>query len=421
MAKSAKKPGSRTKKAAPAKTKTAKQAKPAKQDQLQYMLFNASERRVDKWRNLSASAGELSKEHLEQAARRNYLLTECRTKLDELGALESYWAFPGKHLFADIQNMLNTGDYAGFAHKVEHVFRALKTDSYRRRQEVWELPEQTTEEIVADVPDYGGRRELATPYFEVLVVNSHLSPQQQSQARNEIRALRRPEDPFIYEPVYVPSFEDALVATVINFNLQAVIIHDGFTYGSQFDYPEVSEYLNQQSGVDVESLPLGDYALVLAKQIELVRPELGVYIVTDASVEELAGSIEVDNVKRVFYGMEEVLELHLSVLACVEERFETPYFDNLVHYARQPVGTFHALPVARGKSVFNSHWIADMWHFYGTSVFLAESSATSGGLDSLLEPTGNIKKAQENAARCFGAARTYFVTNGTSTANKIVV
>ncbi len=41
--------------------------------------------------------------------------------------------------------------------------------------------------------------------------------------------------------------------------------------------------------------------------------------------------------------------------------------------------------------------------------------------DSLLEPTGPIKKAQELAARAFGAQRTYFVTNGTSTANKIVM
>ena len=62
-----------------------------------------------------------------------------------------------------------------------------------------------------------------------------------------------------------------------------------------------------------------------------------------------------------------------------------------------------------------------MGHFYGTNLFLAESSATSGGLDSLLEPTGNIKKAQDLTARAFGAKRAYFATNGTSTSNKIVV
>jgi arginine decarboxylase len=61
-----------------------------------------------------------------------------------------------------------------------------------------------------------------------------------------------------------------------------------------------------------------------------------------------------------------------------------------------------------------------MGEFYGPTLFLAESSATSGGLDSLLEPTGNIKKAQDAAARAFGADHVFFVTNGTSTSNKMV-
>jgi arginine decarboxylase len=54
-------------------------------------------------------------------------------------------------------------------------------------------------------------------------------------------------------------------------------------------------------------------------------------------------------------------------------------------------------------------------------IFLAETSATCGGLDSLLEPTGPLRDAQQAASRTFGSRRTYFVTNGTSTANKIVV
>jgi arginine decarboxylase len=62
-----------------------------------------------------------------------------------------------------------------------------------------------------------------------------------------------------------------------------------------------------------------------------------------------------------------------------------------------------------------------MGQFYGTNILFAESSATTGGLDSLLEPTGNIKKMQDLTARAFGAKRAYLGTNGTSTSNKIVV
>jgi arginine decarboxylase len=70
--------------------------------------------------------------------------------------------------------------------------------------------------------------------------------------------------------------------------------------------------------------------------------------------------------------------------------------------------------------VAKSHWIEDFGRFYGMRLFLAETSATTGGLDSLLQPTGSLKLAQQRAARAFGADRTFFVTNGTSTANKIV-
>jgi arginine decarboxylase len=137
-------------------------------------------------------------------------------------------------------------------------------------------------------------------------------------------------------------------------------------------------------------------------------------------VEKTAGDPAARCVRRIFYQVEEPLEIHLSILDGVSDRFDTPYFDNLQKYAQRPVGTFHALPIARGKSIFKSNWIRDMGAFYGVNLFLAESSATTGGLDSLLEPTGTIKRAQDMAARAFGCDRVFFVTNGTSTSNKMV-
>ena len=171
----------------------------------------------------------------------------------------------------------------------------------------------------------------------------------------------------------------------------------------------------------IEPLEAADSALRLAHTLKRVRPELDLYLMSNRNVEQLAGNPEADVLRRIFYSVEELLELHLAILEGVQERFDTPFFDNLKKYAQRPIGTFHALPIARGKSVFKSDWIRDMGEFYGTNLFLAESSATTGGLDSLLEPTGNIKKAQEKAERAFGADHVFFVTNGTSTSNKMAV
>jgi arginine decarboxylase len=181
------------------------------------------------------------------------------------------------------------------------------------------------------------------------------------------------------------------------------------------------DFLVRNLSVDPANIAPGALATTLARLIKNYRPELDIYLLTDRSVEKLAGSEEVAPIRRIFHNVEEIMEVHLSVLDGVNERYDTPFFFNLKRYAQRPIGTFHALPVARGKSIFRSNWIRDMGQFYGTNLFLAESSATTGGLDSLLEPTGNIKKAHEHAARAFGAKKAYFGINGTSTSNKIVV
>ena len=210
-------------------------------------------------------------------------------------------------------------------------------------------------------------------------------------------------------------------ATICNHNLQAVVIRDGFEYRSRHDVPMLREFLLRHLHGDEASTEPGALATALARAVKRYRPELDVYLLTDRAVEELAGSDEAAMLRRIFHNVEELMELHLAILDGISDRYETPFFNNLKKYAQRPIGTFHALPIARGKSVFRSNWIRDMGHFYGTNLFLAESSATTGGLDSLLEPTGNIKKAQELTARAFGAKRAYFATNGTSTSNKIVV
>ena len=58
--------------------------------------------------------------------------------------------------------------------------------------------------------------------------------------------------------------------------------------------------------------------------------------------------------------------------------------------------------------------------FYGENTLRSDLSISVPELGSLLDHTGPIKDAENEAARNFGADHTFFVTNGTSTANKIV-
>ena len=368
-------------------------------------FFSASEARLDRWQLLNT------------AARAQHPVEPL---LAELEPLEACWAYPGPVLFAELRQLAAAGEPAALARLTERISRALLRGSYRHDPAVWQADDG---EPPADAPAVAAAAagESHRPYFEVLVVRDGITPEQARRNREELRQLRRPEDPFIYEVVFVPSFEDAVIATISNYTLQAVVAYDGFPFRSRFDLPVMRSQLAQHLPADADTLAPETLGTALARVVHNIRPELDVYMLTDRAVETLAAHLDAKNIRRIFYDIEELMEIHLSILEGVNERYDTPFFSNLKQYARRPIGTFHALPIARGKSVFKSNWIQDMGHFYGINLFLAESSATTGGLDSLLEPTGNIKVAQEKAARCFGAQKVYFGTNGTSTSNKIVV
>lgn len=382
-------------------------------------FFGVVKNRMDSWNELNSVATRLRRAQ-ETGGKTKDLVEEIRGIIETHEVFETYWAYPGTNLLDDLGQRFEDGDYAAYAQAVDNITRALMSGAYRRTTTAWD-PGDEIEDDVSRVPEYYEQRDFSRPYFEVLVVDDNLSPRQQQRARDETKKLRRPEDPFIYELVIVPSFEDAVAAVLLNHNIQAVVIYDHFPFASKFDMRLLRELLDRFVKYVADTLAPEAYGTALSSLAQHIRPELDVYLMTDRRIEELAGKLEGANIRRIFYDVEELNELHLSIIEGVQDRYHTPHFSNLQNFARRPIGTFHALPIARGKSIFKSNWIQDMGHFYGTNLFLAESSSTAGGLDSLLEPTGTIKEAHEKAARAFGSDRTYFVTNGTSTANKIVV
>jgi arginine decarboxylase len=371
-------------------------------------FFSTPAAREDRWRDLVDAAKAWAAGTGDRVA--------FEAALNEAAAIEEFHGYPGPQLMMALRNRAGSDDATGTAALAWRISSALLTRSFRQHAADWD-PHGDISGAVPDVlPPSLGRQDKAPPYFEVLIVTG--APVERWPGISmEWRRLRRSQDEFIYEPVIVGSAEDALCATMLNPDLAAVVIHEGFTFHSRHDAPVLRSMIDPLARLE----PSDATAMRLARVLKEVRPELDLYLLSNRRVEEIAGDPAADAVRRVFYAVEELLELHLTILEGVQARYETPFFDNLKKYAQRPMGTFHALPIARGKSVFKSDWIRDMGEFYGPTLFLAESSATTGGLDSLLEPTGNIKRAQDMAARAFGADRVFFVTNGTSTSNKMVV
>jgi arginine decarboxylase len=371
--------------------------------------------RNDTWSSLEESAIQLARAEAQQ--RPVEKLVETVTELlDVLGPIERFWAFPGAQAYREAQRLFAADKYDRLAALVTKANRALVTESYLHGQG-WDPG------VGDDTYDHEARPAAQArtdrPYFEVLVVED-MTDEQERSLREELRGWRRPDDPFVYEIVVVPSFDDALMAARLNFRLQACVARRRFTHRSRHDSAPLAQFVYSGGSADLMERSPDDRAQLLARSLARIRPELDLYLMTEIAVEDMAGRLS-HHYRRIFHVREGSLELHLSILDGVSARYRTPFFSALRSYSHRPTGVFHALPISHAKSILNSHWIRDMADFYGLDIFLAETSATSGGLDSLLEPTGPLREAQQLAATTFGAQRTYFVTNGTSTANKIVV
>lgn len=343
--------------------------------------------------------------------------SEMMQILRALETIEMYWAGFGQRYVQEIAALLTQGDYRLAFERTGRVINRIRAT--HMGEESRDVLLDDTEH--ADLEDDNDPR----PRFEVLIVDE-TTEQDRDAIRQEVRKLRSPADDFVYDYVIVPSADDAVAAVLTNPNILAVVVRPGFTQRTKQklsrDLRETIALAHEQAGPETRlaknSLAMVQRSLRLADTLNALRPELDLYLMAGAHIEDLASALT-RRFRRVFR-REDHLELHLTLLRRISHLYDTPFFNAIQEHARRPVGVFHALPIARGGSVVGSKWITDLADFYGLNLLLAETSATSGGLDSLLAPVHTLKKAQDLAARAFGAKHTFFVTNGTSTANKIV-
>ena len=380
-------------------------------------FFAASAARMDRWRELNAKAQTWAAGARSGNPRGGRAAVE--TAFADVRALEDFFAYPGSRLLKTLADRIGAEDALGTARLVRRISGALLSGSYRYESGQWDTSDENSETLPDRLAETFSGGESRRPYFETLFVTPAPAASLTKLAQ-EVRRLRRVEDAMVYEPVLVGNVEDALLAMLLNGKIQSVVIFDGIPVPSQHDVPLLRDLLSNYLNLDTSNFAPVDVGITLAQLIKRIRPEVDIYLLTDRQVEKIAGDPAASMIRRVFYEVEELMEVHLNVLEGVADRYSTPHFDNLKNYAARPIATFHALPIARGKSIMKSNWISDMGEFYGLNLFLAETSATTGGLDSMLEPTGNIKVAQEKFARAVGADHVFFVTNGTSTSNKMV-
>lgn len=377
-------------------------------------FYNINQLRIDYWSRLKVDS-HILKESNTTAANKTKIRERVAQLIDELTNIESYFALPGTLRLKSITTHFKEHDYNSLAYKISETCKQLVGNKHNLVIDK-SIDDETGLDQLEDLEQVVNNQKN---HFEVLFIDQ-ITEQEEIELKNSYRNISDKSDKFTYNLIFQNSFQDALIALLFNHNIQSVIIRFAPRYHSNRISEEIAPYVKSIEKYDYAQLDEIELGPVLGDLIKRIRPELDVYYVTDTSLSKLKDST-LKCFRRIFYQSEDIQEMHLTLLRGIEERYETPFFKALVEYSQKPTGVFHAMPISRGNSVFKSNWINDFGEFYGRNLFLAETSATTGGLDSLLMPTGPLKSAQEKARDAYGSLNTYFVTNGTSTANKIVL
>ncbi|MGD8349272.1 MAG: ornithine decarboxylase, partial [Gammaproteobacteria bacterium] len=285
--------------------------------------------RFDTWHRLEEHTNRLREKHMRKADIAS-LSKRIREDLTMLETFENYSAFPAVDDIKLLWQLFDQQDFAVLSRVVARIVRALTNGTYRSRSINLRVSSELDErdELAPNFEEEHHQR----PYFELLFVDDS-GEQDVHRLRESLHALRRPEDNFIYDIVVVPSFEDALIAVLFNYNIQAVVIRYGFPLRSVNHIEILQRYLAKineseyEDALDIERGPL------LGNLISDLRPELDLYLVTDAAVEDIAGNVT-QRFNRIFYQQEDYLDLHLNVLRGIQLRYETPFFTALRKYSR---------------------------------------------------------------------------------------
>ena len=177
----------------------------------------------------------------------------------------------------------------------------------------------------------------------------------------------------------------------------------------------------------------GENKNLLQDMVELIRiarrraPQLPIFALGEQVTIENAPAeamIDLNQLRGILYLFEDTVPFLARQVARAAHNYLDcllpPFFKALVQHTAQSNYSWHT-PGHGGGVAYRKSPVGQAFHqFFGENTLRSDLSVSVPELGSLLDHTGPLAEAEARAARNFGADHTYFVINGTSTANKIV-
>jgi arginine/lysine/ornithine decarboxylase len=220
--------------------------------------------------------------------------------------------------------------------------------------------------------------------------------------------------------------------------LAQAIEKEGFEVLGATSYGDLSQFAQQQSRASAFILSIDDEeftpgpeldpaVLNLRKFIEEIRwknADIPIYIYGETRTSQhIPNDIlrELHGFIHMFEDTPEFVARHIIREAkSYLDGLAPPFFKALMEYAQDGSYSWHC-PGHSGGVAFLKSPVGQMFHqFFGENMLRADVCNAVEELGQLLDHTGPVAASERNAARIFNADHCYFVTNGTSTSNKMV-
>jgi arginine/lysine/ornithine decarboxylase len=220
--------------------------------------------------------------------------------------------------------------------------------------------------------------------------------------------------------------------------LAQAIEREGFEVLGATSYGDLAQFAQQQSRASAFILSIDDEeftpgpeldpaVLNLRKFIEEIRfrnTDIPIYIYGETRTSQhIPNDIlrELHGFIHMFEDTPEFVARHIIREAkSYLDGLAPPFFKQLMDYAQDGSYSWHC-PGHSGGVAFLKSPVGQMFHqFFGENMLRADVCNAVEELGQLLDHTGPVAQSERNAARIFNADHCFFVTNGTSTSNKMV-
>jgi arginine decarboxylase len=220
--------------------------------------------------------------------------------------------------------------------------------------------------------------------------------------------------------------------------LAAAIEKEGFEVLGTTSYGDLASFAQQQSRASAFILSIDDEEIVqgpeigpavlklreFIREIRLRNSDIPIYLYGETRTSQhIPNDIlrELHGFIHMFEDTPEFVARHIIREAkSYVDSLAPPFFKALMDYAQDGSYSWHC-PGHSGGVAFLKSPVGQMFHqFFGENMLRADVCNSVEELGQLLDHTGPVAQSERNAARIFNADHCFFVTNGTSTSNKMV-